>query len=88
MSSRLQVALGLAFLSGFAALAPSGCSSSHRRDQNFGTNAGSDYQVPDAASFSSQAGTDASTVDAAADTGLEAAPPDASAQESDSGVDS
>lgn len=88
MLSRLPVVLGLAFLSGFAALAPSGCSSSHRRDQYFGTNAGTDYQIPDAASFSSQAGADASTADAAADTGLEAAPPDALAPESGPGIDS
>ena len=88
MLPRLPVVLGLAFLSVLAGLAPSGCSSSRRRDQYFGTDAGADYQIPDAATFSSQTGADASAADAAADTELEAVPPDTSAQESGPGIDS
>jgi hypothetical protein len=86
MMPRLPVVLGLAFLGVLPALC--GCSTSHRRDQNFGTDAGSEYQIPDAADFPSQAGADANAEDASADIGLEAVPADTSTQDSDSGFDS
>jgi hypothetical protein len=86
MLPRLSVALGLALLAALPALC--GCSSSHRRDQSFGTDAGANYQIPDAAHFSSSAGADTSVADATDDTGLEAEPADASAQDSDPGTDS
>ena len=54
MLSRLPVVLGLASLALLPALALSGCSSSQRRDQNYGTDAGTDFQIPDAAGFPSQ----------------------------------
>lgn len=88
MLPRLPVVLGLAFLAVLPALALCGCSSSHRRDQYFGKDAGANYQIPDAASFSSQGGADASAADAAADIGLEASPEDASPQESGPGIES
>ena len=86
MLPRLSVALGLAFLATLPALC--GCSSSQRRDKNYGTDAGANYQIPDAAHFSSSAGADTSVADATDDTGLEAEPADASAQDSDPGTDS
>jgi hypothetical protein len=82
MLSRLSVALGLAFLAALPALCA--CSSSHRRDKSYGTDAGADYQIPDAI-FTSQA--DASTADVD-DSDLAAAPDDGSAQDSDPGTDS
>lgn len=88
MLPRLPVALGLAFLAVLSALSLSGCSSSHRRDQYFGTNAGADYEVPDAAVFSGQTDADASADDAEDDTGLQAVPPDTSVQESGPATDS
>ena len=54
MPSRLPVVLGFASLALLPALALSGCSSSQRRDQNYGTDAGTDFQIPDAAGFPSQ----------------------------------
>lgn len=86
MLPRLLVMLGLAFLAALPALG--GCSSSHRRDQNFGTDAGTDYQIPDAAISSGQATADTGTADDAVEPGFEATPADASAQESGPGVDS
>jgi hypothetical protein len=86
MLPRLSAALGFAFLAALAALC--GCSSSQRRDQSFGTDAGANYQIPDAANFPSAAGADASTADAADDTGLEDVLADVSAQDSDPGTDS
>jgi hypothetical protein len=102
MLSRLPVVLGLASLAMLPALTLSGCSSSQKRDQFFGTDAGTDFQIPDAAGFSSQptveAGTaeagiaeagiaEAGAADVAPDTGLEDLPADASAQESGSDID-
>ncbi|HJX64288.1 MAG TPA: hypothetical protein VJ860_10110 [Polyangia bacterium] len=84
MLPRLSLALGLAFLAALPALC--GCSSSRRRDQNYGTDVGANYQIPDAAHFSSSTGADAA--DATGDTGLEAEPADASVQDSDPGTDS
>jgi hypothetical protein len=86
MLPRLSVALGLAFLAALPALC--GCSSSQRRDQSYGTDAGANYQIPDSANFSTAADTDASTADSEVDTGLEAAPADLSTQDSDPGTDS
>jgi len=86
MPHRLSVALGLAFLATLPALA--GCSSSQRHDQNLGTDAGVGYQIPDAANFSSTTGADSNVADATDDTGLEAVPADASAQDFDLGTDS
>ena len=88
MLPRLPVMLGLAFLAVLPALALSGCSSSHRRDQNFGTDVGADYQIPDAASFTSQAAADAGSADDEVETGSEATPADALSPESGPGVDS
>jgi|GEM_PF-2553635 hypothetical protein len=86
MPPRLLVVFGLAFLAMLPVLC--GCSSSHKRDQYFGTDAGANYQIPDAANFSSQEGADASAADIADDTELEAVPADASAQESGPGIES
>lgn len=112
MLSRLLVVLGLASLAVLPALGLSGCSSSKKRDVNYGTDAGLDFPIPDAANFSSQPAGDTnptdvgpdtglqvdggspdtqaalSAADVAPDTGFEVAPADASAQESDLGVDS
>ena len=73
MPSRLPVVLGLASLVALPAFALAGCSSSQRRDQNYGTDAGSDFQIPDAAGFSSQPpdAAAADVADVAPDTGLE-----------------
>ena len=100
MLPRLPVVFGLALLATLPALG--GCSSSNRRDQFYGTDAGADYQIPDAAVFSNSTGEDADVVEAAADavgtaadaveTAADAeardATADASAEESDSGFDS
>jgi hypothetical protein len=100
MLPRLPVVFGLALLATLPALG--GCSSSNRRDQFYGTDAGTNYQIPDAAVFSNQTGEDADVVEAAADadgtvadaeeTAIDAeakdAADDASAEESDSGFDS
>jgi len=60
----LWVVLGLAFLAPLPVLC--GCSPSQRRDQYFGTDAGLNYQIPDAATFSIAAGAGASAAGAAA----------------------
>jgi hypothetical protein len=100
MLPRLPVVFGLALLATLPALG--GCSSSNRRDQFYGTDAGANYQIPDAAVFSNQTGEDADVVEAAADAEGTAADAygtaadaeardaiaDASAEESDSGFDS
>jgi hypothetical protein len=92
MLPRLSLALGLAFLAALPALC--GCSSSHRRDQYYGTDAGANYRIPDAVSFSSagdadEAGTEAATDDGAApDPDMAASPDDGAAQDSDPGTDS
>ena len=65
MLPRLPVVFGLALLATMPALG--GCSSSNRRDQFYGTDAGANYQIPDAAVFSDQTGEDADVVEAAAD---------------------
>ena len=65
MLPRLPVVFGLALLATLPALG--GCSSSNRRDQFYGTDAGANYQIPDAAVFSDQTGEDADVVEAAAD---------------------
>ena len=65
MLPRLPVVFGLALLAALPALG--GCSSSNRRDQFYGTDAGANYQIPDAAVFSDQTGEDADVVEAAAD---------------------
>ena len=57
MLPRLPIFFGLACLALLPVLG--GCSSSQRKDQNYGTNAGADYQIPDAATFSSQSHVDA-----------------------------
>jgi hypothetical protein len=88
MLPRLPVVLGLACLTVLAALTASGCSSSRRRDQYFGTDEGSNYRIPDAAGFSSQVQADGSAADAAGDAGSEAVPADALAQELGRGIDS
>jgi hypothetical protein len=67
MLSRLLVVLGLATLAVLPALGLSGCSSSKKRDVNYGTDAGFDFQLPDAAVFSSQP--DANPTDVVRDTG-------------------
>ena len=74
MLSRLPVVLALASLALLPALL--GCSSSHRRDQYFDTDAGTDFQIPDAAGFPSQATDDAGAADLASDTGLGDLPAD------------
>jgi hypothetical protein len=56
MLPRLPIFVGLACFALLSVLG--GCSSSKRKDQNYGTNAGSDYQIPDAATFSSQGDAD------------------------------
>ena len=92
MLPRLSLALGLAFLAALPALCS--CSSSHRRDQYYGTDAGANYQIPDAVSFSSagdvdEAGAEAATDDGAAlDPDMAASPDDGAAQDSDPGTDS
>jgi hypothetical protein len=76
---RLAIAFGLPLVAALAALALVTCSSSQRRDQNYGTDAGAGYQ-PEAASFTSpdtsadeETTDDASAVDAgAADASAEA----------------
>jgi hypothetical protein len=65
MLPRLPVVFGLALLATLPALG--GCSSSNRRDQFYGTDAGANYQIPDAAAFSNPTGEDADVVEAAAD---------------------
>jgi hypothetical protein len=65
MLPRLPVVFGLALLATMPALG--GCSSSNRRDQFYGTDAGANYQIPDAAAFSNPTGEDADVVEAAAD---------------------
>jgi hypothetical protein len=65
MLPRLPVVFGLALLATLPALG--GCSSSNRRDQFYGTDAGANYQIPDAAVFSNPTGEDADVVEAAAD---------------------
>jgi len=79
MLPRLSVALGLAFLATLPALC--GCSSSQRRDKNYGTDAGANYQIPDAASFSS-------TADVADDTDPDAFSDDGPVPDADPGTDS
>jgi hypothetical protein len=94
MLPRLPVVLGIAFLATLPALG--GCSSSHRRDQFYGTDAGADYQIPDAVTFPSQTAEDASVAEAPDDAdpeagveaGVEDGPAEASAQESAAGFDS
>ena len=88
MLPRLLVVLGPAFLAFLPALC--GCSSSHRRDKNYGTDLGANYQIPDAANFPTQAGTSAAdaAADAGADTSMEVLPSDALAEESGPGIDS
>jgi hypothetical protein len=100
MLSRLPVVLGLASLAVLPALALSGCSSSKRRDQYYDKDAGTDFQIPDAAGFPSQlldaaaadgaaeTGVDPGAADVAPDTEVEDLPADAPAQESDSDIDS
>jgi hypothetical protein len=82
MLSRLLVVLGLASLLALPALTLAGCSSSQKRDQYYGTDVGTDFQIPDAAGFPSQApdAAAADVADVAPDTGLEgehASQPDA-----------
>ena len=99
MLPRLSLALGLAFLAALPALC--GCSSSHRRDQNYGTDAGTDFQIPDAAGFPSQLPDSAevdggsldvpavlSAAEVAPDIGLDDLPADASVLDFGPGVDS
>ena len=83
MLLRLLVGFGLASLAVFLVL--SSCSSSKKRDQNYGTDAGLDFQIPDASTIASQQVTgDASATEVGPDvlpaSGL--APADTSAQES------
>jgi len=52
MPRRLATAFGLALVTTLAALTLGACSSSQRRDQFYGTDAGAGYQ-PEAATFSS-----------------------------------
>jgi hypothetical protein len=77
MLPRLPVVFGLALLAALPALG--GCSSSNRRDQFYGTDAGANYQIPDAAVFSDQTGEDADVVEAAADADGTAADADGTA---------
>ena len=77
MLPRLPVVFGLALLATMPALG--GCSSSNRRDQFYGTDAGANYQIPDAAVFSDQTGEDADVVEAAADADGTAADADGTA---------
>ena len=88
MLLRLPVALGLACLTLLPALV--GCSSSHRKDVNYGTDAGANYQIPEAATFANSgetgAETDAETEAAGDDAPLGDTPADQTAQ--DSGADS
>jgi hypothetical protein len=77
MLPRLPVVFGLALLATLPALG--GCSSSNRRDQFYGTDAGANYQIPDAAVFSDQTGEDADVVEAAADADGTAADADGTA---------
>jgi hypothetical protein len=77
----LPVVFGLALLATLPALG--GCSSSNRRDQFYGTDAGADYQIPDAAVFSNSTGEDADVVEAAADAVGTAADADGTAADAD-----
>jgi hypothetical protein len=77
MLPRLPVGFGLALLATLSALG--GCSSSNRRDQFYGTDAGANYQIPDAAVFSNPTGGDADVVEAAADADGTAADADGTA---------
>lgn len=87
MLSRLPVVLGLASL--VVLLASPGCSSSARRDQNYGTDAGLDFQIPDAVtSFSQPAADTGSAADVENDTGLDVLSADSSAQEAGPSADS
>ena len=76
MLPRLPVVFGLALLATLPALC--GCSSSNRRDQSYGTDAGANYH-PDAAVFSNPTGEDADVVEAAADADGTAADADGTA---------
>jgi hypothetical protein len=80
MLPRLPVVFGLALLATLPALC--GCSSSNRRDQSYGTDAGANYH-PDAAVFSNQTGEDADVVEAAADADGTAADADGTAVDAD-----
>jgi hypothetical protein len=71
MLSRLLVVLGLASLLALPALTLAGCSSSQKRDQYYGTDVGTDFQIPDAVGFPSQAPDAAPPDGAPGDTGLE-----------------
>jgi len=93
MLPRLSVVIRIASLAVISAFVLSGCPSSQKRDQNYGNDAGLDYQPPDAAAFTSQPVADASTpdadtVDVTADTGLETPAADASTPETGPGADS
>ena len=77
MLPRLPVVFGLALLATLPALG--GCSSSNRRDQFYGTDAGANYQIPDAAVFSNPTGEDADVVEVAADADGTAADADGTA---------
>ena len=70
MLLRLPVALGLACLTLLPALV--GCSSSHRKDVNYGTDAGANYQIPEAATFANSGETGANA-ETDAETGTETA---------------
>ena len=81
MLPRLPVVFGLALLATLPALG--GCSSSNRRDQFYGTDAGANYQIPDAAVFSNPTGEDADVVEVAADADGTAADADGTAVAAD-----
>jgi hypothetical protein len=61
MPCRFAVAFGFALLAALSALALGACSSSQRRDQSYGTDAGAGYQ-PEAAAFSNPQPSDAADV--------------------------
>jgi hypothetical protein len=81
MLPRLPVVLGLVFLATLPALC--GCSSSNRRDQYYGTDTGANYQIPDAAVFTSPTAGDADVNETAADADGTAADADGTAADAD-----
>ena len=75
MLPRLPVVLGLASLAGFPALG-FGCSSSNKRDQNFGTDAGTDFQIPTPPTSPANRATQPMQPDTEADAGAADVAPD------------